>query len=129
MSASLTRTARGVAAAFVGSGVIHLVRPQVFIPAVPPQLGHARELVYVSGVAELAAAAGLFTPRTRRAAGVASAALLVGVFPANVQMAVDAHRAVQRKGSTPVREAWRVGTLLRLPLQVPLVVAAWRAGR
>lgn len=121
--------AKAVAAAFAGSGVIHLVRPQVFEAIVPPQLPNPRGLVYASGIAELACAAGLLAPRTRRVAGVGSAALLVAVFPANVQMAWDAHRAVVRRGSTPAREAMRIGTLARLPLQVPLIRAAWRAGR
>ena len=82
-----------------------------------------------SMVAEIACAAGLLAPRTRRVAGIASGALLLAVLPANVQMALDAQRAVQRKGWSPRREVMRTGTLLRLPLQAPLVRAAWRAGR
>lgn len=119
---------RLLAAAFAGSGVIHLVRPQVFEPAVPDALPRARELVYVSGAAEIACAAGLLVPRTRRAAGLASAALLVAVFPANVQMTVDAARAAQRKPTT-ARIAYLAGTVARLPLQWPLIRAAADAGR
>ncbi|BDZ58603.1 DoxX family protein [Barrientosiimonas endolithica] len=114
---------------FAGSGVLHLVRPQIFEPIVPRVLPAHRELVLASGVAEIACAAGLLAPRTRRVAGIASAALLLTVLPANVQMALDAQRAVQRRGWTPQREVMRTGTLLRLPLQAPLVRAAWRAGR
>ena len=55
----------------------------------PRVLPDHRALVYVSGVAELLCAAGLLVPATRRPAGYASAALLVAVFPANVQMSVD----------------------------------------
>lgn len=110
-----------VVSAFLVSGVIHLVRPQVFEPIVPPMLPGKRQLVYASGVAELACAAGLLIPETRKSAGVASAALLVAVFPANVQMAMDAHRAIGRKGSTPRRQAVRAAAIARLPLQVPLI--------
>ena len=46
-----------------------------------------REVILASGVAELACAAGLLHPRTRRLAGWASAALLLAVFPGNVKMA------------------------------------------
>ncbi|YAL82261.1 DoxX family protein [Dermacoccaceae bacterium W4C1] len=129
MTTKLAPVARGLVSAFTVSGVIHLVRPQVFTPLVPRWLPDARQVVHLSGVAELACAAGLAHPRTRAVAGSASAALLVAVWPGNVQMAWDAHRRLERKGWTPAREAMRVGTALRVPLQIPLIRAAWRAGR
>jgi uncharacterized membrane protein len=116
----LGRGARGVAAAFLVSGTVHLVRPQVFEGTIPRALPRPRDLVVWSGVAELACAAGLLAPRTRRAAGVASAALLVAVFPANVQMAVDGVRGV-RRARTAGSVARAVLTLARLPLQWSLV--------
>lgn len=115
-----------VAGLFAASGVIHLVRPSVFESMVPGFLGDPTPLVLVSGVAELACAAGLLWPRTRRLAGPASAALLVAIFPANVAMAVDAWRGWQEGGDSA---GWFAGTLVRLPLQLPLVWWAWRAGR
>jgi uncharacterized membrane protein len=115
--------AGAVAAAFAVSGVVHLVRPRVFVPIVPRVLPRRRAIVLVSGVAELLCAAGLALPATRRVAGPASAALLVAVFPANVQMAVDALRGA---GERRTRAAAAVA---RLPLQWPLVRWAWRAGR
>lgn len=124
----LGRGARVVAAAFLVSGVIHLVRPRVFEPAVPRALPRPRDLVLASGVAELACAAGLVVPATRRVAGPASAGLLAAVFPANVQMAVDgvAGLARHRTRTAAVRAAV---TLARLPLQWPLIRWAWSAGR
>ncbi|NYF97149.1 DoxX family protein [Janibacter cremeus] len=116
-----------LASAFAASGVIHLVRPQVFQPIVPsPLRDHDRALVHASGVAEIACAAGLLISPTRPAAGLASAALLVAVFPANVQMSID-HARRARRGQTP--QAWSsfAGTLARLPLQWPLVRIALRA--
>lgn len=101
------------------SGVIHLVRPAFFERAVPRAMpGSARGWVLVSGVAELACAAATLLPSTRRAGGLASAALMAGVFPANVQMALDARRP-----------RTRAITLLRLPLQIPLVLWGLRAAR
>lgn len=125
----LGRGAAAVAAAFAVSGVVHLVRPQVFEPIVPRALPRPRQLVLVSGVAELVCAAGLAMPATRRVAGPASAALLVAVFPANVQMAVDAVHGA--RGALPDRRrtARAAVTLARLPLQLPLVRWAWSAGR
>lgn len=123
---SLPLLSKIVVGAFAGSGVIHLVRPQVFEPIVPKMLTAKRELVYVSGVAELACAAGLVAPKTRSIAGLASAVLLVAVLPANVQMAVDAWQAAQRKPTTQ-RRIMQVGTIARLPLQWPLIKGALAA--
>ena len=64
MTAPLAPTARLVTAMFAGSGVLHLVRPQIFEPIVPRVLPAHRELVLVSGVAEIACAAGLLHPST-----------------------------------------------------------------
>ena len=94
------------------TGTLHFVAPKAFADIVPPQLPAPLALVYASGVAELACAAGLAVPRTRRIAGWATAALFVAVFPGNVQMALDA-------GDRSA--AYQAATYARLPLQLPLV--------
>ena len=115
---------QALAALFAASGTLHLVRPQVFETIVPRQLPARRSLVYASGVAELVCAAGLLHPRTRKAAGWASAALLVAVFPANLQMVVtEGKRASRGTGS----RGKQVATLARLPLQIPLIRTALKA--
>jgi hypothetical protein len=80
----------------------------------------ATALVYASGLAELACAAGLAVPRTRRLAGWATAALFVVVFPANVQMALS---------SGARSDAYQVGVWARLPVQIPLIVWAASVAR
>jgi uncharacterized membrane protein len=122
----LTRDVAGLALLLATSGVTHLVRPQVFDGMVPHVLPNRRAVVTVSGVAELVCAVGLVVPRTRRAAGWASAVLLVAVFPANVQMSLDQGRAAERRGD-PASRARFVATLARLPLQLPLIRSALRA--
>lgn len=107
--------------AFAVSGVVHLVRPQTYQPLMPSWVPAHREVILGSGVAELACAAGLVAPPTRRVAGWASAALLVGVFPGNVKMALDARRSRDRR--------YRAATLARLPLQLPMIRSALRAAR
>ncbi len=121
MTASLRPDAKIVVGAFVASGTVHLVKPEVFEPLMPSWVPAHKEVILGSGVAELLCAIGLLIPTTRRAAGIASAALLVGVFPGNVKMAVDALNGSNR----PLQAV----TLARLPLQVPLIRGAWRAGR
>lgn len=119
---SVPLTAKAVTGAFVVSGVIHLVKPEVFEPLVPEQLpGSQRQWVLWSGVAELACAAGMVHPRTRRAAAYASAALLAGVFPGNAKMAYDA----QRSDNAVLKAA----TVARLPLQWPMIRGMLKAAR
>jgi uncharacterized membrane protein len=121
MTAPLRRDAKVVVGAFLVSGSVHLVRPEVFEPLMPGWVPAHREVILASGVAELLCAAGMAFRPTRRLAGLASAALLVGVFPGNVKMAVDASRT----RNTP----FKVIAAARLPLQLPMIRGAWRAGR
>ena len=123
---NLPKDLQGLAVLFAASGVLHLVKPQIFETIVPRQLPERLGLVYVSGVAELACAAAIWHPRTRRAAGWASAALLIAIFPANIQMAVtEGKRASLGTGS----RGRQVAALVRLPLQIPLVRTALKAAR
>ncbi|MCJ0874509.1 hypothetical protein [Streptomyces sp. AP-93] len=110
-----------LAGLLAGAAVAHAVAPKQFDATVPRSLpGSPRQWTYASGVAELALAAGVAHPRTRRVAALATAAFFVGVFPANVKMAADArHRS----------PALRTVALARLPLQVPLVLWARKVGR
>ncbi|GGX96087.1 MauE/DoxX family redox-associated membrane protein [Streptomyces anandii] len=100
------------------AGAAHFAAPRQFDGIVPRALpGGRRAWTYASGAAELALAAGVALPRTRRAAALATAAFFVGVFPANVKMAVD-----WRRRPAPQRAV----AFGRLPLQVPLVL--WARG-
>ena len=118
---SLPRDVQVLAAIFAVSGTAHLVKPELYEPIVPSALPAHRELVVGSGVAELALAAGLLHPRTRAAAGWGSFGLLLAVWPANAKMAKDA----QASRST----ALKVGTVARLPLQLPMLRSALKAAR
>ena len=82
-----------LAAFFLAAGSLHFLRPRMYEAIVPDALAeHRREVVFASGVAELAGGAGVLHPRTRRAAGWWLIATLVAIFPANVHMAVHAER-------------------------------------
>ena len=88
----MAKDVTALAALFATSGTLHFVQSRPFERIVPRRLPRRRALVHLSGALEVACAAGLVHPRTRRFAGWASAAVLVGVFPANVQMALDSAR-------------------------------------
>jgi uncharacterized membrane protein len=119
--APLSRGAKVVVGAFLASGTVHLVKPEVFEPLMPDWVPSHREVILGSGVLELACAAGLVMPRTRRLSGLASAALLVAVYPGNLKMAADAMQGDDT--------AFKAVALARLPLQLPMISSAWRVGR
>ncbi|MGW0752158.1 DoxX family protein [Streptomyces sp. NPDC002587] len=110
-----------LAGLLAGAAVAHAVVPEKFDAIVPRSLpGGPRGWTYASGAAELALAAAVAHPRTRKAAALATAVFFVGVFPANVKMAADArHRS----------SAVRAVAFARLPLQVPLVLWAGKVSR
>ena len=80
-----------VAALLTVGGSIHLARPSIFTPLVPRVLPWPTELVYASGVVELACAVGLW--RRDRWAGLTAAVLLVSIWPANLQAAINAQQS------------------------------------
>ena len=98
------RAPLALAAAFAASGVVHLVRPQSFASIMPRAIPeeHHTNLIYASGVVELVCAVGLV--RRTRWASAASLATLAAVFPANVQMALDA--GTGRNSGPPTAAPW-----------------------
>ncbi len=100
------------------TGIVHLVQPTFFDGIVPSVLPNPRLWTYLSGIAELTVAGLVALPRTRRLGGLAAAALFVVVFPANVQMALDADGASEQ-----------IIALGRLPFQIPLVLWALLVSR
>jgi uncharacterized membrane protein len=115
------RPALALSALLAVAGVTHFAYPKPYDRIVPTALpGSARTWTYVSGVAELAVAAAVAAPRTRKLGGLAAAALFTAVFPANLKMALDARG--RSRGE-------QLATVARLPLQVPLVIWALRVSR
>ena len=103
-----------LAAVFVTAGCAHFVAPHFYLAMMPPWLPAHGALVALSGAAELAGGLGVIVTRTRRVAGWGLIALLVAVFPANVQMllnAIDAHAS----------SGWIVALVARLPIQGVLI--------
>ena len=121
MPAPLRRDAQLLIGGFLASGTVHLVKPEVWEPMMPDWVPAHREVILYSGIAELLCAAGLALPPTRKLAGRASAALLLAVYVGNLKMAVDASRTRSTR--------FKAIAYGRLPLQLPMIRAALRAGR
>jgi uncharacterized membrane protein len=103
---------------FTTAGVLHFTHTRHYEATMPDYLPLHREAVLVSGVAEFAGGVGVLVPETRRYAGWGLIALLVAVFPANVQMALNPK---DYKG-IPAWALW-----LRLPFQGVFGWLVWRA--
>ena len=101
---------------FVIAGTIHFLRPAPYLAIMPPFLPWPKTLVAVSGAAEIAGGVGVLFPWSRRVAGWWLIALLIAVFPANLQaiasgMSLGGWRV-------PIWLLW-----LRLPFQAAFI--AW----
>ena len=109
----LTSSHAGLAGLLAAAAATHFLAPRPYDDMVPRSLpGSPRSWTYASGVAELAVAAAVANPASRRKGGLAAAALFVVVFPANVKMVRD-------WSDRPA--PFKAAAIGRLPLQVPLV--------
>jgi uncharacterized membrane protein len=115
----------GLALFYGAAGVLHLVLPRPFVSIVPPWMPAAALVVALTGMAELAGAAGLLQWRStalRRAAGWGLAAYALCVWPANVQhMLLDLARPGGGLGL-----GYHVPRLVAQPLLIWL--ALWAGG-
>ncbi len=103
---------------FIAAGANHFRDPAFYVPTIPSWLPWHQELVALSGGAEIIGGVAALVPRTRRAAGWGLIALLVAVFPANVNTAVNHTQSLER----PLVDGllW-----LRLPVQALLIAWVW----
>lgn len=79
---------RWVLAVFYGvAGYLHIAHPAPFISIMPPGIPLHAEIVFLTGLAEIAGAIGLAQPwrgDLRRAAGIGLACYAACVWPANI---------------------------------------------
>jgi len=100
------------------AGINHFVSPATYVGMMPAVLPAPLALVYISGVAEIACGLGLLPRATRKLAAWSLIALLVAVFPANINMAINELPLGAR--SIPTWALWA-----RLPLQFVLIAWAY----
>lgn len=97
---------------FIAAGANHFLNPAPYLAMMPDYLPWHRELVFASGVAEILGGVGVLIRPLRAFAAWGLIALLVAVFPANLEVALHGWSGVD----LPPWVLW-----LRLPLQ-PLVI-------
>ncbi|MEX2106214.1 MAG: DoxX family protein [Solirubrobacterales bacterium] len=122
----MSRSRAALAAFFAYTGTMHFVKPRFFEAIVPPSIeSMKKEVVAISGAAEIAGAAAVLHPATRRFGRWWLLGLLLAVFPANIHMAVNPE---QIRG-LDLRRVPRWALWARLPLQPLAMLWVWRASR
>tara|TARA_B100000214_G_C23703478_1_gene506348 strand:+ start:204 stop:629 length:426 start_codon:yes stop_codon:yes gene_type:complete len=104
---------------FIYVGVMHFVDTEWFNPIVPPWLGWPAFWVILSGIFEVVVGIALLIPKTRRNAALASALLLIAVYPANMYMWIY---NVELGDGTSLTQ---VGHIYRLCAQIAGVMASF----
>lgn len=101
---------------FIAAGLNHFRIPAFYQRMIPTAMPDPAALVALSGACEVLGGLLLAVPRTRRIAAWGLIALLIAVFPANIQMALHPEL---------FPELNPVALLIRLPLQIVLIAWAW----
>jgi uncharacterized membrane protein len=97
---------------------MHFVIPRQYQAIVPPSIaGWKKEVVVVSGIAEIAGGVAILPEQTRRGARWWLLATLVAVYPANIHVAINAKDFPK----IPPAALWA-----RLPVQGLFAVLTWR---
>ena len=102
---------------FLFTGISHFTSMKYdFAAMIPAPLPDDLWVIYLSGVLEIAGAIGLLIPRTRKVAGICLVLLLVALFPANVNAALN---EIPLRGEAPT-PLW-----LRAPMQLLFIGMVW----
>ena len=94
------------------AGIMHFVKPGIYMKIMPDYLPAHRFLVLLSGAAEIISGILLLLPVTQTIGAYATVGVMIAVFPANVEMS--------RKYYTRNKKMFWF-TILRLPLQLVLI--------
>ncbi|MBD2704382.1 hypothetical protein IC229_27325 [Spirosoma sp. BT702] len=106
---------------FVLIGLSHLRKPEGLMYMIPGFLPNPRLLILLSGVAEIILAIGLLFPATRFLAAWGLIVLLIAIFPANINVAVN---NLPPPGGLPAKP-WYVWS--RLLFQPVYIIWIWYA--
>jgi uncharacterized membrane protein len=101
---------------YSAAGVYHFVNPKFYLRIMPSYLPFHLPLVYISGAAEVILAILLIPEQTRPYAAWLLIILLIAVFPANIQMALNFYNKQHPA-------LWMA--IARLPLQALFIWWAW----
>ena len=111
----------GAAAFWLFAGAMHFVIPRQYEAIVPPAIARwKKEVVVVSGIAEMAGGLAILPEGSRRGARWWLLATLVAVYPANIHMALHPEQFPKIP---------RLALYVRLPIQGLFALLTWRGTR
>ncbi|HKX33356.1 MAG TPA: MauE/DoxX family redox-associated membrane protein, partial [Blastocatellia bacterium] len=73
---------------FVAAGILHFIKPEMYVRIMPRYLPWPLLLQYVAGAFEILFGVMILIPKYRRLGAWGLILLLLAVFPANIQMAL-----------------------------------------
>ncbi len=101
---------------FILAGANHFIKPEFYLPMMPPYIPAHELMVILSGIAEMILGLLLLVPKVSRLAAWGLVALLIAVFPANLHMALH---------SEQFPDIPQMGLWIRLPIQGVMIWWAW----
>jgi len=104
-----------LAIVFVFTGLSHFIMTEPMAQMLPPWIPMRMPIIYITGVVELAAAAGLLVPRLCRLTGIYLIAFLILVLPANIYAAINRVEMGGHSMGPPY-------LFIRIPLQLILII-------
>jgi len=105
-----------MAAVYVFAGLIHFVKPKMYMRIMPKYLPNHKALVYLSGIAEVILGLALLIPSLRTFAVYGIIAMLL------IFLLVHFYMLTGKKASAGIPK-WIL--ILRIPLQFGLIYWAW----
>jgi uncharacterized membrane protein len=106
-----------MSALYLLAGMVHFIRPSIYMKIMPRWIPWHWELIILSGICEILLAILLLFPVTRPLAAWGIIILLIAVFPANIQMMLN---YLNR------HHPYLWIAILRLPLQLLLIWWAYQ---
>lgn len=105
-----------MAIGYVTAGIFHFINPTVYKKIMPSWLPYHFALIYISGVCEIIFGLLLIPEITRPIGAWLIIAMLIAIFPANIQMTINFWGRYN---------LWFWLSVARLPLQALLIWWAW----
>jgi len=78
-----------LALVYLVAGIAHIKSPAGFLQITPGWVPFPEQIIFLTGIAEIAGAVGLLIPRVRYAAGIGLALYALCVYPANINHALN----------------------------------------
>lgn len=73
----------------MSAGVVHIVNPDLFLPAMPPYIPWHLPIVYGTGILEILLAIGLFIKSSRFFSSLLTALYFIAILPAHIHVSLN----------------------------------------